>query len=544
MASPVKHSPREVPKHDDGDRDVTETTPLLAAAAEALAPSLGSEAEPEVASPWISATNTLNPSDYDEDEGKPLPLAQIFFLCYARWVEPVAFFSIIPYVNKMAQENGNLSEADVGFYSGLIESLFSLTQMLVMIFWGKASDRFGRKPVLVFSLIGVTCATSLFGMAKTIWEMILFRCLSGVFAGTIVTIRTMFSEHSTAKTQARAFSYFSFTGNMGILFGPMIGGLLAEPAAQYPKLFGKIQFFIDYPYALPSFAVGCIGLSAIVVTVLFVEETLPRGLLSNTSSVTSSTDTADYTGADSDTSEAAMAIITKSQPPTIRQLLTSPGVGIVLYVYGHVMLLAFAYTAIAPLFMYTPIGLGGLSFTSPQIAFFLCLNGLAQTIWVLLIFPPLQHRIGTLGVIRMCATAYPVWFLMQPLFNLLLRQEDEILATIFWVLAPVSICLGCGVCMSFTAMQLALNDVSPSPLVYGTLNSIALSIISGVRSFSPALFTALFAISTKAQGFLWGYSIWLLLVFLAVGFTVVSRYMPDSEKLRREREAERDNRAQ
>ncbi|KAM7205507.1 protein zinc induced facilitator-LIKE 1 [Naviculisporaceae sp. PSN 640] len=544
MASPVKQSPREVHKSNGGNQDVTETTPLLATTAgeEALAPALRSEAEAE-----ISEANTLSPSDYDESEDKPLPLTQIFFLCYVRWVEPVAFFSIVPYVNQMAQENGNLAEADVGFYSGLIESLFSLTQMMVMIHWGKASDRFGRKPVLVCSLIGVTCATALFGMAKTIWEMILFRCLAGVFAGTIVTIRTMFSEHSTFKTQARAFSYFSFVGNMGILFGPVIGGLLAEPAAQYPKLFGNIQFFIDYPYALPSFAVGCIGLSAIVVAILFVEETLPRGLLSKSRSssvVASSTTTTDYAGSEagSETSEAATVIITKPIPTTTWQLLTSPGVGTVLYTQGHVMLLAFAYTAIAPLFMYTPIELGGFAFTSPQIAFFIGLNGLAQVIWTLVVFPPLQSRIGTNGVIRLCAAAYPVWFLMQPLFNLLLREDDQTLTTIFWVLAPTGIFLGCGVCMSFTAMQLALNDVSPSPLVYGTLNSIALSIISGVRAFSPALFTALFAVSAKAQDFLWGYSIWLLLVFLAFGFTVVSWYLPDGEKMRRERE-ERDNAA-
>ena len=58
--------------------------------------------------------------------------------------------------------------------------------MLLMIPWGQAADRLGRKPVLVFSLIGVSLATALFGFSKTIWQMIVFRCLAGVFAGTIV----------------------------------------------------------------------------------------------------------------------------------------------------------------------------------------------------------------------------------------------------------------------------------------------------------------------------------------------------------------------
>ena len=66
--------------------------------------------------------------------------------------------------------------------------MFSLTQMLLMISWGYAADHFGRKPVLVFSLAGVSVATALFGLSKTIWQMIIFRCLAGVFAGTVVYV--------------------------------------------------------------------------------------------------------------------------------------------------------------------------------------------------------------------------------------------------------------------------------------------------------------------------------------------------------------------
>ena len=66
------------------------------------------------------------------------------------------------------------------------ESLFSLTQMILMITWGRAADRFGRKPVLVLSLVGVAVATALFGLSRTVWQMIVLRCLAGVFAGTVV----------------------------------------------------------------------------------------------------------------------------------------------------------------------------------------------------------------------------------------------------------------------------------------------------------------------------------------------------------------------
>lgn len=56
----------------------------------------------------------------EDDEDAPLPSLQIALLCYCRMVEPVAFFSIFPFINKMILEIGNIEEKDVGFYSGFI----------------------------------------------------------------------------------------------------------------------------------------------------------------------------------------------------------------------------------------------------------------------------------------------------------------------------------------------------------------------------------------------------------------------------------------
>ena len=58
----------------------------------------------------------------DNEEDKPLPKDQIFFLCFARLIEPIAFFCIFPFINQMIWETGEVAETDVGFYSGLIVS--------------------------------------------------------------------------------------------------------------------------------------------------------------------------------------------------------------------------------------------------------------------------------------------------------------------------------------------------------------------------------------------------------------------------------------
>ncbi|KAK4180789.1 major facilitator superfamily domain-containing protein [Triangularia setosa] len=489
----------------------TEQTPLL------LPTTRGDATFPGSLPPTINSSPS---HDAPPAEEPPFPTHQILLLCLARLLEPIAFFSIFPYINKMAQENGYLPDTDVGFYSGLIESLFSLTQMFVMIFWGRASDRLGRKPVLVVSIVGVSLATMLFGAAKTIAEMIVYRCAAGVFAGNVVTIRTMISEQcgQRSKNQAKAFSWFSIANNLGISIGPLLGGVLAEPVRQYPGLFKGWKWLERYPYVLSSLVIGGLGLVCAVVVGVWVEETLDRG----------------KEGGDG----------RKVERMTVWELMKSPGVTIVLVVNGWIMLLAYSYTAILPVFWFTKVELGGFGFSPVQISWLMGLTGLSQAVWMLAIFPPLQARIGTNGVMRVCAKAYPFFFALGPAFSMLLRTGKPGLVTVFWVLAPVFFCLGSGVSMSFTAIQLAVSDVAPSTRTLGTLTSISQAVVSGMRSFSPATFASLFALSVKAQWLLEGYSIWVLMVAIAFGFTVLSFRLPDYEQLKKERESRSEEETQ
>jgi len=161
----------------------------------------------------------------DEEDEKPMPILQILLLCYASLIEPISYFCIFPFIGEMLYTVGDLEESDVGFWAGLIESLFSLVQMVLMIIYGRAADSYGRKPILVFSLAGISIFTALFGLSQNLWQMVLARCLCGVFAGSSVTIRTMITENCTKKSQARAFSWYMFTRNLGIFVGPLIGEL-------------------------------------------------------------------------------------------------------------------------------------------------------------------------------------------------------------------------------------------------------------------------------------------------------------------------------
>lgn len=91
--------------------------------------------------------------------------------------------------------------------------------------------------------------------------------------------------------------------------------------------------------------------------------------------------------------------------------------------------------------------------------------------------------------------------------------------------------------MSFTAIQLALNDVAPSPKVLGTLNALALTGVSALRAFCPALFTTLFALGARTQ-LAGGYAIWVLMLIIASGLSVTAKYLPEPEAARKRRSSQ------
>ncbi|EJT99023.1 MFS general substrate transporter [Dacryopinax primogenitus] len=449
-----------------------------------------------------AASVSVRPADgesaREEELDKPLPKTQIFLLCLARFVEPIAFFSIFPFVNQMIHELASVPTADVGFWSGWIESVFSLMQTVSMLFWGKAADRWGRKPVLVISLAGVAVGSVVFGLAGSVWQMIALRSIAGVFSGTLVTVRTMISENSTPRNQARAFSLFMFAGNMGIFIGPIIGGALSKPASQYPGLFGGVWIFERYPYLFPCIVSGACTALSCAANLLWLKEPIQTGISHKTTTAT-------------------------TKPLTTIQLLVSPGVLPALLIFEYVMLISVLFTALLPLFAYTPISLGGWSFTPPQISLYLAAGGAGQAFWILLVFPPMQHRIGTGNVLRLTAIARPLGLAALPALNMLLRAGRE---TAFWVLLPIAALLGSSVSMSFTAVQLVLNDITPSPHSLGTLNGLALSLSSAIRALGPVCITSLFAYGVKHQ--VWaGHLAWVGLVGIALGFAGLLRWLPE-----------------
>jgi hypothetical protein len=85
-----------------------------------------------------------------------------------------------------------------------------------------------------------------------------------------------------------------------------------------------------------------------------------------------------------------------------------------------------------------------------MISVFLMIGGFSQALWILLVFPRLQRRIGTGGVLRVCAIAWPICFSLNPIANVVLKKG---FFTVFKFLAPVVLVLGSGCSMAFSRLS-------------------------------------------------------------------------------------------
>lgn len=120
----------------------------------------------------------------------------------------------------------------------LLMSIYALSTFVSAPILGSLSDYFGRKPVLILSLLGSALGYVIFGFGGAIWILFLGRIIEGISGGEIATIFAYFSDITTKEERIKYFGWLSATVGVGTAFGPIIGGLLAHFGNSVPFYFG------------------------------------------------------------------------------------------------------------------------------------------------------------------------------------------------------------------------------------------------------------------------------------------------------------------
>ncbi|XP_006458252.1 hypothetical protein AGABI2DRAFT_115264 [Agaricus bisporus var. bisporus H97] len=470
----------------------------------------------------ISEETALLPAvDAQQDapnDTTPLPKLQLAVLCATRLMDPLTFTQIYPYINQLLSSLNIVSDgSQIGFYSGLVESSFAFFQLLVMYQWARTSDVIGRRPVIIIGTAGLAISTVFFGLTSSLSQILIARCLAGLFSGTTAVLHSALGEITDQSNQVLAFPVFGLFWPLGNVIGPIIGGALVDPVEHFPQLFGSSAFLRQYPHFLPCLFSGLMALSAALFAHLYLCETLPQstshiygksevGIEQESPRAPPPTCTLVITASSVNTLESRTRITldthnnsvrvfagagssTDSEDLTTRQLFAIPIIG-VLCLSGFVLcFVGTAFEAIFVLLCYTSVESGGLSFGAPQIGYALAIAGISSIIIQLAIFPSLLRRFSHARLYSCFMLLWPVTFAMFPLLHFTIStlggRSSHGLALV-WTEIALLMALSRFAWLSYSVSLVLCKEHAPGPKSLAKTNALVLFSMSIARAGAPA----------------------------------------------------------
>ena len=174
-------------------------------------------------------------------------------------IDLIGFGLIIPLLPFYA-EHFHASPAEVG----LLMATYSLAQFLFAPFWGRLSDRTGRRPVLLITLFGAVASYIWLGFADSLLVLFAARALGGAMAGNISAAFAYTADITTRANRAKGMGIIGAAFGLGFIIGPAIGGILAGPNPT------------DADFQTPAFVTAGLSLTALLLTAALLKESLSR----------------------------------------------------------------------------------------------------------------------------------------------------------------------------------------------------------------------------------------------------------------------------
>src|SRR3954451_11529804 len=120
---------------------------------------------------------------------------------------------------------------------GLLFASYSMMQLVFAPVLGRLSDKHGRRPVLLVSLLGTALGFFILGFATTLWMLFLGRIIDGISGGNISTAQAYIADVTTKENRAKGMGLIGAAFGLGFVFGPAIGGILSRWGISVPFLF-------------------------------------------------------------------------------------------------------------------------------------------------------------------------------------------------------------------------------------------------------------------------------------------------------------------
>ncbi|OBZ72442.1 Protein ZINC INDUCED FACILITATOR-LIKE 1 [Grifola frondosa] len=415
----------------------------------------------------------------------PIPWGQFSILLVLQLAEPLTSQVIYPFTPDLIRNIGitHGDESRVGYYVGLMQSIFFATQAITVLHWSRALTI----PVIMTGLIGLSLSMYCFGLSRTFWGLVV--SLNGALNGNIGVLKSMLAEITDSTNLAQAYAYLPISWSTGSTLGPIIGGSLSRPAERFPELFGNSEFMKTYPYFLACAIPATFSVIACLVTLFFLKETVrsPISIRSLLKLHRGKTDR----GTDNQIFKATLSE-DESGPLPFKALLVHR----VILACGNYCMLAIVDStlrAFQPVFYSTPIHLGGLGLPPHLIGVILSFYGIFNGIMQIFLFRRTHDRFGTKTLYILGISSTLLVFATFPLLNLLAKAEG--LTPTVWVAVTLHALLTIPINFSYGCSFMYITASSPNKASLGSVNGMAQMTVSIMRAIGPATANSLFSLS-------------------------------------------------
>lgn len=155
-------------------------------------------------------------------ESSGASLRKIWVLMATVFVDMLGFFIVLPLLPFYAER---LGANPVGV--GALVSMFALAQLVTAPLWGRLSDRYGRRPMILLGLLVSAGAYTIFEVADAVWLLFLSRFVQGAGSGTTSVVQAYVSDSVGREERAKALGWLTAATSAGVMMGPALGSLSA-----------------------------------------------------------------------------------------------------------------------------------------------------------------------------------------------------------------------------------------------------------------------------------------------------------------------------
>lgn len=190
---------------------------------------------------------------------------ELVILMITAMIDMIGVLMILPLLPFFAQRLGA-----GGMMVGLLVSSFSLAQLLSAPLWGRLSDKWGRRPVIMVALFSSAISYAVFGFAHSLVVLFISRIVQGAGGGTVGVIQAYVADATKPEERTKALGWLSAATNFGVAIGPVIGGYFATLGKQQVALGNWAPWGGD---AAPGLAAAALCLLNIVFASKYLPET-------------------------------------------------------------------------------------------------------------------------------------------------------------------------------------------------------------------------------------------------------------------------------